>query len=413
MLLTNIMEKDYRVLEEAKPMPYEYIKRLILILRQVNSPWVLWSSEGEKWKVINDKKLHVLLASITTENSIIIGPKLQESESLSDYLLRSKAKPIIWKTAWLLQQLLHISSFPPSITYMNYDLLLKNTDLASILVTDIASSGFQKVYSSFYQLSQQDLSLLLPNMGRKSVSQLNMESIPTVSIVICAFNEAARIGWCIRSVLAQTFQDWELIVMDDGSCDDTYRVASCFKDSRIHLIRNNTNRGKAYALNEALEIARGTFLIELDADDWIPPQTLEMFVGSMEQNPKEVAIMTSQYHLWTQTSQGYLFYKGIFCSSEFNISHYSATPLIPRFYRTDLLRSINGWPVLEGEWGRLFEDIAVCDRLLEKYQSGYLNTPLYHRIIRSKSTSQMNKQSYRAWAYHWFSLKNSNHPIRE
>src|SRR5205823_13319241 len=75
------------------------------------------------------------------------------------------------------------------------------------------------------------------------------------------------VGRAIRSVLAQSFRDWELLVIDDGSVDDTEDVVKSFDDGRIQYIRHNCNRGQSAAQNTGIRAARGVYLSFLDSDD--------------------------------------------------------------------------------------------------------------------------------------------------
>jgi len=97
-----------------------------------------------------------------------------------------------------------------------------------------------------------------------------------VSIIIPAFNAEKTLGGAVESVLAQTFSDWEAIVVDDGSTDGTARLAADFaaRDSRIRLV-SQANGGVSAARNRGLAEARGEFGLFLDADDSILPEHLE------------------------------------------------------------------------------------------------------------------------------------------
>lgn len=94
-----------------------------------------------------------------------------------------------------------------------------------------------------------------------------------VSIVIPAFNRASTVESALRSVQAQTHSDWEAIVVDDGSGDDTAPAVSAYVegDARIRLIRHAENRGAQAARNTGIEHARGRWIAFLDSDDrWVP-----------------------------------------------------------------------------------------------------------------------------------------------
>jgi succinoglycan biosynthesis protein ExoO len=99
---------------------------------------------------------------------------------------------------------------------------------------------------------------------------------PIVSVVIPAYNTEKYIGQAIESVLAQTEQNFEVIVVDDASTDTTVDVVKRFADARIKLLVNERNRGVCYSRNRAIQTARGEWIALLDADDWYgSPQRLE------------------------------------------------------------------------------------------------------------------------------------------
>jgi glycosyltransferase involved in cell wall biosynthesis len=90
----------------------------------------------------------------------------------------------------------------------------------------------------------------------------------TVSVIIRTYNRAHSIGRAIRSVLRQTYQDFEIIVVDDGSTDATTEVVRSFRDERIRLFRHETNRGVGAACNTGIACASGRFVCWLDSDDF-------------------------------------------------------------------------------------------------------------------------------------------------
>lgn len=97
---------------------------------------------------------------------------------------------------------------------------------------------------------------------------------PKVSIITPVYNGERFIAQAIESVLAQTYPHWELIVVDDGSTDNTREVVARFTDPRIRYVYQE-NRGQAAALNHGLELARGEYVTTLDADDWLTPTSFQ------------------------------------------------------------------------------------------------------------------------------------------
>jgi hypothetical protein len=94
---------------------------------------------------------------------------------------------------------------------------------------------------------------------------------PVVTVLIPAYNAARTIERAVNSVLAQTYTDYEIIVVDDGSRDATSEIVAAYRDDRIRLFRMARNRGESGAMNEGIAAARGEFVAFLDADDeWLP-----------------------------------------------------------------------------------------------------------------------------------------------
>lgn len=105
-----------------------------------------------------------------------------------------------------------------------------------------------------------------------------------VSIVMPSYNTEAFIAQSIESVLAQTYENWELIIVDDCSKDNTDAVVAEFSDPRIRYLKNERNSGAAVSRNRALREAKGTWIAFLDSDDLWHPEKLEKQIAFMEKN---------------------------------------------------------------------------------------------------------------------------------
>jgi len=107
---------------------------------------------------------------------------------------------------------------------------------------------------------------------------------PLVTVLMTAFNTEKYISEAIESVLNQTFQDFELLIVDDGSTDNTYERILEFSDPRIRVIKNEQNEGLRTSANIGLSQSRGKYIARLDSDDISLPARLEKQVALMEAN---------------------------------------------------------------------------------------------------------------------------------
>lgn len=105
-----------------------------------------------------------------------------------------------------------------------------------------------------------------------------------VSIIMPSYNTAPYIAKSIQSVINQTYQNWELIIVDDCSTDDTDAVVSGISDTRIRYLKNEKNSGAAVSRNYALREAKGRWIAFLDSDDLWMPEKLEKQINFMEKN---------------------------------------------------------------------------------------------------------------------------------
>ncbi len=114
---------------------------------------------------------------------------------------------------------------------------------------------------------------------------------PLVSIVMLTYNRANYIHLAIDSVLAQTYINLELVIVDDGSTDNTTEIVNTYSDKRIRYIKNTINRGLYFRRHESLSLVTGDYVAVLDSDDyWIDPNKIKDQVEFMESNPNHVVI---------------------------------------------------------------------------------------------------------------------------
>lgn len=112
-----------------------------------------------------------------------------------------------------------------------------------------------------------------------------MQNRPEISIIITAYNKGMYIGKTIRSVLKQSFQDFEIIIVDNGSTDNTREVISDFSDKRIRYFFQEHSGGPACTRNRAMSLANGEYFAFLDGDDSWQPEKLARCVKVLRDNP--------------------------------------------------------------------------------------------------------------------------------
>jgi glycosyltransferase involved in cell wall biosynthesis len=107
-----------------------------------------------------------------------------------------------------------------------------------------------------------------------------------VSIALPSFNAEKTIGDAIASILLQTWENWELLLIDDGSKDRTVEIAQSFDDPRIRIISDGQNKGLPTRLNEAIDLASGKYFARMDNDDICFPDRLKKQVEHLESHPE-------------------------------------------------------------------------------------------------------------------------------
>lgn len=124
---------------------------------------------------------------------------------------------------------------------------------------------------------------------------------PILTVVMPSYNSERFIAESIESILRQTFQEWELIVVDDASTDATTDIVSAYQrqDPRVRLIPQSVNRGAAHARNVALDLARGAFVAFIDSDDVWFPKKASTQVQAMERLQADIS-----YTGWERCREG-------------------------------------------------------------------------------------------------------------
>jgi|GEM_PF-903121 len=123
------------------------------------------------------------------------------------------------------------------------------------------------------------------------ISELSPSKQPRTSVIMSVYNGSRFLKPAIDSILAQTSKDFEFIIIDDGSTDDSAKIIDSYEDTRIRLIRQ-TNHGLVYSLNKAIHLSRGEFIARMDADDISLPKRLQLELEWLKQSSANGLVST-------------------------------------------------------------------------------------------------------------------------
>jgi glycosyltransferase involved in cell wall biosynthesis len=124
-----------------------------------------------------------------------------------------------------------------------------------------------------------------------------MGNAPIVSIGIPFLNPGAFLEDAIRSIFAQTFDDWELILVNDGSTDGSIEIATRISDTRVRVIDDGKHMGLVPRLNQIIDLSRGKYIARMDADDLMHPRRLETQVAFLRTHPNVQVVDTGAFVL--------------------------------------------------------------------------------------------------------------------
>ncbi len=233
---------------------------------------------------------------------------------------------------------------------------------------------------------------------------------PRVSILMSVYNGADYVYEAVQSILKQSFTDFELIIIDDGSTDETIKIVNSFEDRRLKIIRQN-NSGLTIALNNAFAIAKGDYIARQDADDISDINRLSRQVNFLDHHPL-IALVGSYANIIEE--QGIAIGKiEVECFPE---AIRKLLPVSNQFVHGSLMirrnafESIGGYRVAF----RYSQDYDLVLRLVMKYKLANINEPLYflrHRRRKISLCSRSAQRNYAALAqtlYHERKTKNKD-----
>lgn len=216
-----------------------------------------------------------------------------------------------------------------------------------------------------------------------------------VSVIIPVYNVSRYLPQCFDSVISQTYRNLEIIVIDDGSTDDSGIICDQYaeKDDRIHVIHTD-NRGLASARNLGLENVSGEYISFIDSDDWIEPQTIETFIGAALKTEADIVIARtcSEYvggtvHRPMEKNDSHSYFGqdilSAFAEGKFGNAVWN------KIYRVECFRDIR-FPD-----GHNYEDIAIVWKIMKNLaESGGMVTALSDKLIHYRVRKNSISHTY-------------------
>ncbi|GAA0537793.1 MULTISPECIES: glycosyltransferase family 2 protein [Rheinheimera] len=126
--------------------------------------------------------------------------------------------------------------------------------------------------------------------------------MPQITALMTTYNSASHLRATMDSILAQTYSDFEFLILDDGSTDNTVDIIKQYNDERIRLIEHEENKGVGYRLNQALSLINTRYIAKVDSDDISVPERFELQLGYLGQHP-ELSIVKSYFEYFTEDSE--------------------------------------------------------------------------------------------------------------
>jgi len=217
-----------------------------------------------------------------------------------------------------------------------------------------------------------------------------------ITVVIPTYNRAKYLPRTIRSVQNQTFKNWELLIMDDGSTDQTRQVVKRFmSDPRIRYVRHKRNKGVCYSLNHALNLVRTKYFSQLDSDDWYSRDTLKRCVKKMEKAGAKAAVAYGHERVYKVDRKGRLMSRKLKRKPVFKGKYDFITyrhMFYPRFYLTKALKRVKGWSTKVPMGGRYAEDRQILLKLAGHYKFIRVNKVLYNRLQHKNNNSRRSNR---------------------
>ena len=210
-----------------------------------------------------------------------------------------------------------------------------------------------------------------------------------VSIIMSSYNSEKYIRSCINSILNQSFNDFELIIIDDASSDKTRDIIKSYQDKRIVFIQNNSNLGLTKNLNKAIKMSKGKYIARIDSDDVCVKERLAVQYDFMEKHPK-VDVIGSNAYLINENNR----IIGITDEAVSEKKIFSKAPLMnPLLHPTVMMRSSLIKQYYYNENYRVCQDFELWNRLLLQHKIVSIKKPLVYYRLNSEGATRKAKMN--------------------
>lgn len=209
--------------------------------------------------------------------------------------------------------------------------------------------------------------------------------MPTISVILPVFNAKKYILSAVKSILGQSYTDFELIIVDDCSTDGSYEILSSVADSRILLVRNERNIGLVESLNLGLQFATGIYIARMDHDDISLSNRLESQINFLSKNPS-ISVLGTGYQLIDESGRpGYIYQQ-----PKLHEEIIWAMPfLCPITHPTVMFRSsIISYELAYLKSATYAEDYELWERLSQRYK--FANLPESLLLLRKHEKNMTN-----------------------
>ncbi|MDN5289479.1 MAG: hypothetical protein JWR38_5753 [Mucilaginibacter sp.] len=206
--------------------------------------------------------------------------------------------------------------------------------------------------------------------------------VPKITVLMPAYNAGKYIGEAIESVLQQSFTDFELLIVNDGSTDDTADVIRSFYDPRIVMIYQD-NKGVSLALNKGLKYARAPYIARFDADDVCHTERLQLQYDFMINNPEYSIVGSAADYMDMEGNYLFTSVPPAFNNEEIQQLKYTVCPFIHStvFYKKDMILKTGGY----NEHAYTFEDHFLWVNILKDQKACNFEQPLIKLRLNPES----------------------------